>query len=313
MKSFAWSRTHAGPKARVLAMSEWPQAIEIARRDPVASVLALVHMEVGLQNKRSLGEIWGYPESGPLAAVCWAGGNLIPIVPPQSLSEDERLEALGAFAQLAAKFGRRCSSIVGPRRDVLMLWSQLEDKWRAPREIRASQPSMVMTEPSRVDPDPLAIYATPEDFDAVFPASVHMFIEEVGVSPLSFGSSQYAARVQELIALRRTIIRSAPESAADSALDSVAGPLERRRDQVVFKADFGAIAGGVAQVQGVWVAPEHRGKGISVPGMASVVALGLRDKADIVSLYVNDYNTRALAAYRHVGFEQVGEYATILF
>ena len=31
------------------------------------------------------------------------------------------------------------------------------------------------------------------------------------------------------------------------------------------------------------------------------------------SLYVNAYNTAALAAYRKIGFNQVGQYATILF
>jgi len=32
-----------------------------------------------------------------------------------------------------------------------------------------------------------------------------------------------------------------------------------------------------------------------------------------VSLYVNDYNTAARAAYDRVGFRQVGTYASVLF
>jgi predicted GNAT family acetyltransferase len=31
------------------------------------------------------------------------------------------------------------------------------------------------------------------------------------------------------------------------------------------------------------------------------------------SLYVNGYNHVAQAAYRRIGFEQVGQYATVLF
>ncbi|HET6707439.1 GNAT family N-acetyltransferase, partial [Amycolatopsis sp.] len=31
------------------------------------------------------------------------------------------------------------------------------------------------------------------------------------------------------------------------------------------------------------------------------------------SLYVNAFNTPALAAYRKIGFKQVGQYATVLF
>ena len=38
----------------------------------------------------------------------------------------------------------------------------------------------------------------------------------------------------------------------------------------------------------------------------------IRD-SDIVSLYVNDFNTRALRTYRRVGFERIGTMATLLY
>jgi uncharacterized protein len=62
----------------------------------------------------------------------------------------------------------------------------------------------------------------------------------------------------------------------------------------------------------VWVTPDRRGQGLSTPGMAAVVQHALA-VAPAVSLYVNDFNVRALAAYRRVGFRQVGTYATVLF
>jgi predicted GNAT family acetyltransferase len=33
----------------------------------------------------------------------------------------------------------------------------------------------------------------------------------------------------------------------------------------------------------------------------------------VVSLYVNDFNTTARAAYHRVGFQEVGQYASVLF
>ena len=39
----------------------------------------------------------------------------------------------------------------------------------------------------------------------------------------------------------------------------------------------------------------------------------VRGMGRTASLYVNAYNTAALAAYRKIGFNQVGQYATILF
>ena len=45
--------------------------------------------------------------------------------------------------------------------------------------------------------------------------------------------------------------------------------------------------------------------------MAAVVADALQTVAPIVSLYVNDYNLPARATYARVGFQTVGEFATV--
>jgi predicted GNAT family acetyltransferase len=47
--------------------------------------------------------------------------------------------------------------------------------------------------------------------------------------------------------------------------------------------------------------------------MAAVVELALRDVARVVSLYVNDYNEAARAAYRRVGFTDRGTFMSVLF
>ena len=83
-------------------------------------------------------------------------------------------------------------------------------------------------------------------------------------------------------------------------------------DEIVFKADVGSLAPGVAQIQGVWVAPSHRGRGLAAPCMAAVVDLVEQTHADTVSLYVNDYNLPALRAYLSAGFERVGTFATVI-
>jgi uncharacterized protein len=66
-------------------------------------------------------------------------------------------------------------------------------------------------------------------------------------------------------------------------------------------------------VQGVWVDPQLRGKGLGTAGMAAVVNLCLDEIAPVVSLYVNDFNAPALATYARVGFSRVGTFATVLF
>jgi predicted GNAT family acetyltransferase len=68
-----------------------------------------------------------------------------------------------------------------------------------------------------------------------------------------------------------------------------------------------------AQIQGVWVAPDRRGRGLAGAGMAAVISDALRRVAPTVSLYVNDYNESALRVYRRCGFRPVGMFATVLF
>ena len=80
----------------------------------------------------------------------------------------------------------------------------------------------------------------------------------------------------------------------------------------MFKADVGSVALGVAQIQGVWVAPRWRGHGLAVPAMAAVVEQVRAEVAPVVTLYVNDFNASARATYARVGFTEIGSFATVL-
>jgi predicted GNAT family acetyltransferase len=270
------------------------EALAVCDRDPVASVLAAARLEAALAEggRRAGTALWGVRRGGRLEAVCWAGANLVPVCDPA----DE--EALDAFARTALRQGRRCSSIVGESGAVLALWRRLEPSWGRAREVRADQPSLVIDHEPLVEADPLVRLARSDEIASVLPACVHMFLEEVGYSPVEGGGTAYESRVRALIATQRSFVRMerGPE-----------GPL------VVFKAELGAVTRRVAQVQGVWVNPARRGEGLSAPGMAAVVQLARASVAPVVSLYVNHYNRRALASYERVGFRRVGTYATVLF
>lgn len=285
--------------ARVLTFEDVAQALAVARLDPVASALVLTQLEDSVAAGKLTGLFWGFPHTGQLTAICWAGGNLAPVM------SEPNPWALAAFAALAKERQRKISSIVGPADDVLGLWEHLRGSWPQPREIRAQQPSMIMTQPSQIAPDPTVRFGESRDFSAVFPASVAMFESEVGVSPLRFGSTMYAERVHYLLRNQRTLVKIAEPRGLKRLAGSPA--------EVIFKADYGVVTREVAQVQGVWISPAYRGLGLAVPAMAAVVELGLAHCAPTVSLYVNDFNLPALATYRKVGFTQVGTFATILF
>ncbi|MCB5182037.1 GNAT family N-acetyltransferase [Streptomyces antimicrobicus] len=274
---------------RVLEPSDLDAALEVLDRDPVANAFVTARVQVaGLDPWRLGGEMWGFYEDGLLRSLCYSGANLVPVCATP--------EAVRAFADRARRTGRRCSSIVGPAEATGPLWRLLEPHWGPARDVRSHQPLMITEEPAReVAADPLVRRVRKDEMDLIMPACVAMFTEEVGVSPLAGdGGLLYQARVAELVGSGRSFARV-------------------EDGQVVFKAEIGAATARACQIQGVWVAPEFRGRGHSETGMAAVVAYALRDVAPVVSLYVNDFNTAAHAAYRRVGFREVGAFMSVLF
>ncbi|WP_431041895.1 GNAT family N-acetyltransferase [Streptomyces sp. P1-3] len=274
---------------RVLEPAELDAALAVLDRDPVSNAFVTARVQAaGLDPWRLGGEMWGWYSGGRLESLCYAGANLVPVCATP--------EAVRGFAERARRSGRRCSSIVGPAEATAELWSLLEPSWGPAREVRPRQPLMVTTSmPADVAPDPLVRRVRKSEMEVIMPACVAMFTEEVGVSPLAGdGGLLYQARVAELVGTGRSFAR-----------------IEDGR--VVFKAEIGAATRHACQIQGVWVAPEHRGRGLSETGMAAVLDYALREVAPVVSLYVNDYNAAARAAYRRVGFQEVGAFMSVLF
>jgi predicted GNAT family acetyltransferase len=274
---------------RILGESDVPAVLAFLGRDPVTNVF--IESRVRLGGGRAFrmgGELWGYAPDGELRGVCYSGANLVPAC--------EDPQGLVAFAERARRGARRCSSIVGPAAQVDVLWEHLTPEWGSGRDQRLDQPLLSMAVDPLIAVDPDVRLVRPDEVDVLLPACVAMFTEEVGVSPLVHdGGAMYRARVSELVHGHRSFARF------------------DRDGQVVFKAEVGAVSPSVAQVQGVWVAPDRRGQGLAVPGMAAVVAMARRTLAPTVSLYVNGYNEPALRTYERVGFRRVGRFATVLF
>jgi predicted GNAT family acetyltransferase len=68
----------------------------------------------------------------------------------------------------------------------------------------------------------------------------------------------------------------------------------------------------VGQLQGVWVHPAWRGRGLGAIGTSAVVERLVVRMRRAASLYVNSYNLPARTMYQRLGFRQVGRYATVL-
>jgi len=273
---------------RPLGPADLDAFLALTSQDPVVNVFADYRARTTSLEPRWLGgEVWGRWVGGDLVAACHVGANLVPI---EANEDDAR-----AFAERALARGRTVSTLVGPAAPVRALWDTVAGAWGRPREQRWVQPHLVLAGAPAVAPDPLVRRSTRADFDALYPACVAMYTEEVGVSPeVGGGGELYRARVLQLISRGWSFVR-----------------VEEGR--VVFKAEVACASPYAAQIQGVFVVPDRRGEGLATRGMAAVADIVRREIAPAVSLYVNDWNAPAKAAYERVGFRRTATFATVMF
>ena len=270
---------------RRVAVVRDPAAVSrVLAEDPVAACMVAARVaDHGVDPRAIGGELWtrGRAED----SLCYAGANLIPLRGDAS--------DLQAFADQALRTARRCSSLVGPADLVLGMWDRLRLGWGPARDIRENQPLLALATRPQCAADPGVRRVRVDELDAYLVAAVDMFIGEVGIDPRAGdGGRGYRRRVAGLIAAGRAFARF-------------------EQGHVVFKAEIGSQSPQVGQIQGVWVHPEWRGRGLGTAGtaaVASAVVVGGR----IASLYVNGFNAVARAAYDRAGFRQVGTFATVL-
>lgn len=275
-------------RSRVLTEDDRALVTRLLSSDPVGNCFVASRVEAGVLDANGVGELWGWPAQEP-RSLLHVGANLVAV--------DADAEALRAFASDLGRW-RTFVAIVGPRQVATTLWQLLAERWPdvygRPRVVRERQFLMVRDSPSPIEPDPRLELARQEFFDSYFAAAVAMYREELDEDPMATNPSGYRRYVRSIIDANRGF------AVTDDKGD------------VVFKADLGAVSSHVAQVQGVWVAPHLRGRGLSVPAMAGVTN-AIIEGGRIASLYVNDFNTPAVASYRRVGYEIVDELTSILF
>ncbi|MBG6083822.1 GNAT family N-acetyltransferase [Zhihengliuella flava] len=276
------------PNVRVLAVEDTAQLAALTAADPVAHAFVRAQLEAhGSAEPHGDPVFLGHYDDGQLTSACWVGNNVVPLT---STAPQAR-----RFGQAALRLGRRYSSVFGPAVAVRGIWEVLRHGQQAAFDVRPHQPLLAMTTPPRVPPTATVRRAVMSDYATILPACVRMFEEELGYSPLEKGAASYKERVETLVRQGSTL--------AD---------FEVCGSQVIFKAEVATITDHATQIQGVWLDPKYRGRGLAAGYVAAVVQHALT-LAPVTSLYVNDYNAPALAAYERVGFEQVGDYATILF
>lgn len=275
------------PRVGVLTDRDRDDLLRLVDDDPfVNSVLSSrLHALRTVQPRVLGGELLGVRGSaGRLRAAAFDGGNLLPV---GGAPQDWQL-----LADALAARPRRATSIVGAHHAVHAVWQSLRAAWGPPRAVRGRQPLLVLHSAAGLPAGhPELRPVRDAELDDYLPAAAAMFTEELGVSPYR-DEAGYRRRVAGLIGERR-------------ALAVWAG------GAVAFKADLGAVSPHTCQVQGVWVRPDLRGRGLGTAAMAGVLRHALT-LAPSVSLYVNDFNVAARGMYARLGMSEAGALATVL-
>ena len=202
-------------------------------------------------------------------------------------------ETVEAFARVGASH-RGEKMIVGPRDAIAAYWQLVRARHEAPRLIRDRQ-YVMMLDRSMLRPyekSVLARRARIDEWPVVADNSAAMISVELDYDPMR-GSPEFTSNVRTMI---------------DRGLWWVGESLGR----LCFFVNVGPWSPFTAQLQGIWTPPELRGRGLATSALGAICDR-LFDLTPTLSLYVNDFNEKAIALYDRVGFQTVAEFQTILF
>jgi RimJ/RimL family protein N-acetyltransferase len=227
---------------------------------------------------------WGVSDGSSLRSVILAGALTVPWIPDPS--DAPRLA--GAIRSVTPPH-----LMVGPRDAVHALHRSL-DPPRPAVEIHDPQPVMVVDRDRlRVLPPAPLRRSTRNDVDRLARAADLMHRAEMSADSRPPDATAWRARMTQLI-------------------DRGWSWCWVDRGEVIFKAELSAWTPEVVQVQGVFTDPAHRGRGVATAGMVALCST-LLDSVPLVALYVNGFNHQALRLYGRVGFEQHGDFATVMY
>ncbi|MGA9994921.1 MAG: GNAT family N-acetyltransferase [Pyrinomonadaceae bacterium] len=207
-----------------------------------------------------------------------------------TLIETRSEAALAAFAHEA----QRCSSahiIMGEQDLIDSFWQNYAEEGQRSRLISTSmlleQRRTVKTFAGVPELRP----ATTEDLSLLLPVNAQLSLEECGVNPLERDPEGFRSRLARRIEKGRVWVWS-------------------REERILFKADILADTEEAIYLEGIYVAPEERGKQYGQRCM-SQLAHNLLLRTNALCLLVNEKNHRAQEFYRRIGYKLHAYFDTI--
>jgi GNAT superfamily N-acetyltransferase len=274
----------AAPAVQVLTEEHREEALQFLASRPVHTVvMASFIRDNGMSSPLNRGTFYGCrSEEGHLAGVALIGHA--------TLVETDADEALAAFARVA-RGCPRTHVMMGERDRIERFWEHYAEDGRSPRLI-CRELLMEQRWPIQVrDSVPGLRLATPEDLDQVMIVQAEMAFAESGINPMEADPEGFRRRCLRRIEQGRVWVWT-------------------EEGRLIFKADIISETPEVKYVEGVWVAPDQRGRGYGLRCL-SQLSRELLARSSAVTLLVNEKEREAVSFYRRAGYKLRSQYDTI--
>jgi len=200
--------------------------------------------------------------------------------------------AIQAFAALARREGSP-HLLMGEHSAVERFWNYYSANHESPRLVcpivflQRREPFAEQAEVCGLRP------ATGEDLERVVQAQAAMAFETSGVDPLK----------KDPVGFRQRYLRRIDKKRVWVVIEN---------GRLIFKTDIISDTPQASYIEGVYVRPEERGKGL---GRRYVAALGriLLERTNAIYLFVENKDTRTKSFYSNLGFTVSGQYDLLYF
>lgn len=264
-------------RVRLLTESERQEVLAFLKVRPVHTVVMTSFIcDNGFESENNRGRFYGYRSAeGMLEGVALIGHT--------TLVETRSEEALKAFAAIARKSETPVKMMMADGSTIEKFWSEFAGIFRQPRLI-CTELLFELNFPFFVQNCEWEVRnAKAEELEMIAEAHAEVALIESGVNPLETDREGFLRRCLKRIEQNRTFVVTAG-------------------DKLVFKADIVAETETVVYLEGIYVAPEMRGKNIGSTCLAKL-SLHLLERANNICLLSNKDFTGAHRSFEKAGFK----------
>lgn len=268
------------PKVDRLGPRDVPEVLMFLEDDPVREVY-LTALVLRDALARATDAWWGARREGRLVAILFLGTTSGAVLPA-----GDDLDAIRALARTLRNADDPRPDrlqLIGPAAAVAAVREVFPGPgWRVRLEREQVYLSLAAGSLTSGEREPALRPARREDYSFLYESGADLRAEELLEDPRATDPIAFARRVEE------------------ECRDGWTW-LVRDAQGLAFRAGLSALTRDAAQVSGVYVPPDRRGRGLATRALRELCAR-LLERARHVCLFVNTVNTPAIALYQRLGF-----------